>query len=85
MNTHSDLIPDKTLLYCWNILETLITGQIILVSDHAPKNPDLFVKCAMQYITSTGKGQFSFDYKKFKQTLSFKEQNKIYEKLNLDR
>lgn len=61
-NIHSELIPDKTLSYCWNILDKLEIGQMIMVKDFAPKKPDLFVDCCKQYFDCYRTLKFSNDY-----------------------
>lgn len=59
---HSDIIPDKTLIKCWNILDKLKTGQMILVKDYAPNNPDLFIRCCKQYFDCHRNIRFSDNY-----------------------
>lgn len=81
MNTHSDLIPDKTLLKCFKILDGLKVGQMILVSDYAKVNPDLFISCCKQYYNLYQSIRFSDDYsviKKIERDLTFNEINEQY-------
>lgn len=70
-NTHSDLIPDKALLACWNILDKIEVGQKILISQYAPNKPDLFIECAKKYADCYGTILFSDDYKQIKKVLNF--------------
>jgi len=72
-NTHSDLIPDKALLACWNILDKIEVGQKILISQYAPNKPDLFIDCAKKYADCYGTILFSDDYKQIKKVLNFVE------------
>jgi hypothetical protein len=72
-NTHSDLIPDKALLACWNILDKIEVGQKILISQYAPNKPDLFIECAKKYADCYGTILFSDDYKQIKKVLNFVE------------
>lgn len=57
-----EIIPDKTLSYCWNILDKLETGQMIIVKDYAPNNPKLFIDCCKQYFDCFRTLKFSNDY-----------------------
>ena len=75
-NTHSDLIPDKALLACWNILDKIEVGQKILISQYAPNKPDLFIECAKKYADCYGTILFSDDYKQIKKVLNFVEVKK---------
>lgn len=80
-NIHSDLIPDKTLLKCFKILDSLKVGQMILVSDYAKVNPDLFISCCKQYYDLYRTIRFSDDYlevKKIERDLTFNEINEQY-------
>jgi hypothetical protein len=72
-NTHSDIIPDKTLLFCWNILDKIEVGQKIIISQYAPNKPDLFIDCAKKYADCYGTILFSDDYKQIKKVLNFVE------------
>jgi hypothetical protein len=67
----SDLIPDKALLACWNILDKIEVGQKILISQYAPNKPDLFINCAKKYADCYGTILFSDDYKQIKKVLNF--------------
>jgi hypothetical protein len=70
---HSDIIPDKTLLLCWNLLDKIKLGHKIIISDFAPNKPDLFIQCAKQYADCFGTILFSDDYKEIKKVMSFKQ------------
>ena len=81
MNTHSDLIPDTTLTKCFNILDKLEVGQMILVKDYAPNNPTLFIDCCKQFYDCHRNIRFSDDYsviKKIERDLTFNEINEQY-------
>ena len=81
MNTHSDLIPDTTLTKCFNILDKLEVGQMILVKDYAPKNPTLFIDCCKKFYDCHRSIRFSDDYsviKKIERDLTFNEINEQY-------
>lgn len=74
----SDIIPDKALSVCWKILDRLKVGQMILVDDFAPKNPDLFLKCCKKYYDCYRSIRFSNDYseiRKIQPDLTFNEIN----------
>jgi len=78
---HSDLIEDRVLRKCWNILDKLTVGQIILVKDYAPKNPDLFIACCKQYYDCFRTLRFSDDYsqiQKIERDLTFKEIENLF-------
>jgi hypothetical protein len=77
-NTHSDLIPDKALLSCWNILDKIEVGQKILISQYAPNKPDLFIDCAKKYADCYGTILFSDDYKEIKKVLNFVEVKNLF-------
>lgn len=77
-NTHSDIIPDKTLLSCWNILDKIEVGQKILISQYAPNKPDLFIDCAKKYADCYGTILFSDDYKEIKKVLNFVEVKNLF-------
>lgn len=80
-NIHSDLIPDTTLLKCFEILDSLEVGQMILVSDYAKVNPDLFISCCKQYYDLYRTIRFSDDYsliKKIERDLTFTEIKEEY-------
>jgi hypothetical protein len=70
-NTHSNLLPDKALLLCWNILDKIELGQKILISQHAPNKPDLFIECAKKYADCYGTILFSDDYQEIKKIKNF--------------
>jgi hypothetical protein len=70
---HSDIIPDKTLSICWNLLDKIKLGHKIIISDFAPNRPDLFIQCAKQYADCFGTILFSDDYKEIKKVMSFKQ------------
>jgi hypothetical protein len=76
MSTNSDLLPDKALSACWNILDRLEVGNRIIVADFAPQKPDLFIECAKKYYDCFRNLRFSNDYseiKKIERDLTFKE------------
>lgn len=80
-NIHSDLIPNKTLSYCWKILDKLEIGQMILVKDYAPNNPDLFIRCCKQYFDCHRNLRFSDDYSeicKVERVKTFKEIENLF-------
>jgi hypothetical protein len=68
-----ELLPDKALLACWNILDKIEVGQKILISQYAPNKPDLFIECAKKYADCYGTILFSDDYKQIKKVLNFVE------------
>ena len=74
---YSDEITEKALKKCWNILDSLEIGNRIIVSDFAPKNPELFLSCCKKYYDCFRNLRFSDDYseiQKIKRDLTFKEQ-----------
>jgi hypothetical protein len=76
-NIHSDLLPDKTLIACWKILDRLEVGDRIRVCEYAPTKPDLFIQCCKQYYDVYRNIRFSDDYseiQKIERDLTFKEQ-----------
>lgn len=76
MNTHSDLIPDTTLIKCFEILDRLEVGNRIIVKDLAPNNPQLFIDCAKKYYDLYRNIRFKDDYsviKKIERDLTFNE------------
>lgn len=78
---HSELIEDRVLNKCWNILDKLEVGQMILVSDYAPNNPTLFLDCCKQFYDCFRNLRFSNDYsviKKIERDLTFNEINEQY-------
>jgi hypothetical protein len=77
-NIHSDLLPDKALIACWEILDRLEVGDRIRVADFAPQKPDLFVECAKKYYDSFGSILFSDDYKEIKKILNFVEVENLF-------
>jgi ABC-type lipoprotein export system ATPase subunit len=80
-NIHSDLIPDKTLLKCFKILDSLKVGQMILVNDYAKVNPELFISCCKRYYNLYQTIRFLDDYsviKKIERDLTFNEINEQY-------
>jgi hypothetical protein len=77
------MIEDKTLVFCWNILDKIEVGQKILISQYAPNKPDLFIECCKQYYDCFRNIRFSDDYleiKKIERDLTFKEINEEYER-----
>ncbi len=72
-NMNFELLPDKALLACWNILDKIEVGQKILISQYAPNKPDLFIECAKKYADCYGTILFSDDYKQIKKVLNFVE------------
>lgn len=75
------MIEDKTLLKCFKILDSLKVGQMILVSDYAKVNPDLFISCCKRYYDLYRTIRFSDDYlevKKIERDLTFNEINEQY-------
>lgn len=75
------MIEDKTLLKCFEILDSLDVEQVILVSDYAKVNPDLFISCCKQYYNLYRTIRFSDDYsviKKIEIDLTFNEINEQY-------
>jgi len=80
-NTHSDLIPDKVLSTCWNILDKIEIGQEILISQYAPNKPDLFIECAKKYADCYGTILFSNDYQEIKKVKTFKQIENLFAEL----
>ncbi len=80
-NTHSDLLPDKVLLLCWNILDKIELGQKILISQYAPNKPDLFIECAKRYADCYGTILFSDDYQEIKKVKTFKQIKNLFAEL----
>jgi len=81
ISDHSELIEDRVLTKCFKILDKLEVGQMILVSDYAPNNPDLFIRCCKQYYDCHRNIRFSDDYsviKKIERDLTFNEINEQY-------
>jgi hypothetical protein len=80
-NTHSDLIPDKALLSCWNILDKIEVGQKILISQYAPNHPNLWISCAKMWIDVYGNGEFNNEYTVFIKThkIDFKHEKSLYD------
>ena len=82
-NIHSDLLPDKTLIACWKILDRLQVGNRIIVADFAPTKPELFIDCAKNYYDVYRNIRFSNDYseiQKIERDLTFNEIEKQYER-----
>ena len=77
-NTHSDLLPDKALSTCWNILDKIEVGQKILISQYAPNKPDLFIECAKKYADCYGTILFSDDYQEIKKIKNFVEVENLF-------
>ncbi len=71
--SQNSIIDDKTLIFCWNILDKIEVGQKILISQYAPKKPDLFIDCAKKYADCYGTILFSDDYKQIKKVNTFKQ------------
>jgi hypothetical protein len=80
-NTHSDIIPDKALLSCWNILDKIEVGQKILISQYAPNKPYLFIECAKKYADCYGTILFSDDYQEIKKVNTFKQIKNLFAEL----
>jgi len=76
-----EIIDDKTLIFCWNILDKIELGQKILISQHAPKKPDLFIECAKKYADCYGTILFSDDYQEIKKVNTFKQIKNLFAKL----
>ncbi len=75
------IIADKTLSYCWKILDQLETGQKIIVKDYAPNNPNLFIDCCKEYFDTHRTLKFSNDYSeigKVERIKTFAEINEQY-------
>ena len=77
-NMNSDLIPDKALSTCWNILDKIEIGQKILISQHAPNKPDLFIECAKKYADYYGSILFSDNYQEIKKVKTFKQNKNLF-------
>ena len=72
------VIEDSTLAYCWKILDKVEVGKSILVSDHAKKDPQLFIDCAKKYYDTYGSISFSDDFLKIRKTGTFKEIENLF-------
>ena len=72
------IINDKTLVFCWNILDKIEIGQKILISQHAPNKPDLFIECAKKYADCYGTILFSDDYQEIKKINNFVEVENLF-------
>ena len=72
------MIDDNTLAYCWNILDKIEIGQKILISQHAPNKPDLFINCAKKYADCYGTILFSDDYQEIKKINNFVEVENLF-------
>ena len=72
------MIDDNTLAYCWNILDKIEIGQKILISQHAPNKPDLFIECAKKYADCYGTILFSDDYQEIKKINNFVEVENLF-------
>ena len=72
------IIDDKTLVFCWNILDKIEVGQKILISQHAPNKPDLFINCAKKYADCYGTILFSDDYQEIKKINNFVEVENLF-------
>jgi hypothetical protein len=72
------IIDDKTLIFCWNILDKIEVGQKILISQHAPNKPDLFIECAKKYADCYGTILFSDDYQEIKKIKNFVEVENLF-------
>lgn len=73
-----ELLPDKALSTCWDILDKIEVGQKILISQHAPKKPDLFIECAKKYADCYGTILFSDDYQEIKKINNFVEVENLF-------
>jgi hypothetical protein len=73
-----NIIDDKTLIFCWNILDKIEVGQKILISQHAPNKPDLFIECAKKYADCYGTILFSDDYQEIKKIKNFVEVENLF-------
>jgi hypothetical protein len=72
------MIEDKTLVFCWNILDKIEIGKKILISQHAPNKPDLFIECAKKYADCYGTILFSDDYQEIKKVNNFVEVENLF-------
>ena len=72
------MIDDNTLAYCWNILDKIEIGQKILISQHAPNKPDLFIECAKKYADCYGTILFLDDYQEIKKINNFVEVENLF-------
>jgi hypothetical protein len=76
-----NIIDDKTLIFCWNILDKIEVGQKILISQYAPNKPDLFIECAKKYADCYGTILFSDDYQQIKKVKTFKQIKNLFAEL----
>lgn len=79
--SHSELIDDRVLRKCFNILDKLEIGQMILVKEYAPNNPDLFIRCCKQYFDCHKNLRFSDNYseiRKVERVKTFKEIENLF-------
>ena len=76
-----NIIEDKTLIFCWNILDKIELGQKILISQYAPNKPDLFIECAKKYADCYGTILFSDDYQQIKKVKTFKQIKNLFAEL----
>lgn len=72
------MIDDKTLVFCWNILDKIEIGQKILILQYAPNKPDLFIECAKKYADCYGTILFSDDYQEIKKINNFVEVENLF-------
>lgn len=76
--SQNNMIDDKTLIFCWNILDKIEVGQKILISQYAPNKPDLFIDCAKKYADCYGTILFSDDYQEIKKIKNFVEVENLF-------
>lgn len=65
---------DKHLVQSWELLDNLKLGEILVIADHAPNKPQLFIKCCKMYADCYGTLLFKSDYSEIKKVLSFNEE-----------
>jgi hypothetical protein len=72
-------VTDKQLLAVWGRVDRMRSGQIMIIKDHAPNFPYIFIQCIKMWIDCYGSGEFSQNYKIFYKTTPFHEIVKIKE------
>jgi len=75
------MIDDKTLLFCWKILDSIEEGKKIKILKYAPNKPELFIECVKKYADCYGTILFSDDYKQIKKVKCFVEVEKLFAQL----
>lgn len=73
------VVTDKHLVSAWSRIDKMKIGQVMVIKDHAPNLPDIFIECLKIWIDCYGSGEFSSDYKLFYKITPFHEIVKIKE------